>query len=55
MITDDKRLLNFLSEHYINIEERSSSLKPEKTVCHKEDFDKRIVLHNITSMKIIVA
>ena len=55
MITDDKRLLNFLSEHYINIEERSSSLKPEKTVCHKEDFDKRIVLHNITSMKVIVA
>ena len=35
------------NEHYINIVERSSGSKPEKIVCHNEDFDKRIVLHNI--------
>ena len=23
------------------------SRKPEKLVCHKEDFDKKLVLHNI--------
>ena len=32
MITDDKRLAKLFSEHYINIVERSSSLKPEKIV-----------------------
>ena len=47
MITDDKRLAKLFNEHYINIIERSSGLKPEKIVCHNEDFDKRIVLHNI--------
>ena len=47
MITDDKRLAKHFSEHYINIVERSSNLKPEKIVCHNEDFDKGIVLHNI--------
>ena len=47
MITDDKRLAKPFNEHYINIVERSSGLKPEEIVCHNEDFDKRIVLHNI--------
>ena len=46
MITDDKHLAKLFNEHYINIVERSSGLKPEKIVCHNEDFDKRIVLHN---------
>ena len=50
MITDDKRLAKLFNEHYINIVERSSGLKPEKIVCHNEDFDKRIVLHNIIKM-----
>ena len=30
MITDDKRLAKLFNEHYINIAERSSGLKPEK-------------------------
>ena len=47
MITDDKCLAKLFNEHYINIVERSSGSKPEKIVCHNEDFDKRIVLHNI--------
>ena len=47
MITDDKRLAKLFNEHYINIKEWSSGLKPEKTVCHNEDFDKKMVLHNI--------
>ena len=47
MITDDKRLAKLFNEHYINIIERSSGLKPEKTVCHNENFDKKMVLHNI--------
>ena len=47
MITDDKRLAKLFNEHYINIVERSSGLKPEKIVCHNKDFDKRIVLHDI--------
>ena len=47
MITNDKCLANIFNEHYINIVERSSGLKPEKIVCHNEDFDKRLVLHNI--------
>ena len=46
MITDHKRLAKLFNEHYINIE-RSSDLKPEKTVCQNEDFDKKMVLHNI--------
>ena len=46
-ITDDKRLAKLFNGHYINIVERSSGSKPEKIVCHNEDFDKRIVLHNI--------
>ena len=44
---DDKRLTKLFNEHYINIVERSSGLKSGKIVCHNEDFDKRIVLHNI--------
>ena len=32
MIPDDKRLAKLFHEHYINIIERSSGLKPEKTV-----------------------
>ena len=47
MITDDKRLANLFNEHCINIVERSIGLKPEKIVCYNEDFEKRIVLHNI--------
>ena len=47
MITDDKRLGKLFNEHHINIVERSSGLKLEKIVCHNEDFDKKIVLHNI--------
>ena len=47
MITDDRHLAKLFNEHYINIIERSSGLKPEKTVCHNEDFDKKMVLHNI--------
>ena len=47
MITDDKRLAKLFNEHYINIIERPSGLKPEKTVCQNEDFDKKMVLHNI--------
>ena len=42
-----KRLAKLFNEHYINVVEWSSGLKPEKMVCHNEDFDKRIVLHNI--------
>ena len=41
MITDDKRLPKLFNEHYINIVERSSGLKPEKIVYHNEDFDKK--------------
>ena len=44
MITDDKCLAKLFNEHYINIVERSSGSKPEKMVCHNEDFD---ILHNI--------
>ena len=47
MITDDERLAKLFNEHYINIVEHSSGLKPEKIVCDNEGFDKRIVLHNI--------
>ena len=47
MITDDKCLAKLFNENYINIVERSSGSKPEKIVCYNEDFDKRIVLHNI--------
>ena len=47
MTNDDKRLAKLFYERYINIAERSSGLKPEKIVCHNEDLDKRIVLHNI--------
>ena len=34
MITGDKRLAKPFNEHYINIVERSSGLKPEEIVCH---------------------
>ena len=47
MITDDVRFAKLFIEHYIYIVKRSSGLNPEKTVCDYEDFDKRIVLHNI--------
>ena len=46
MIIDDKRLAKRFNEHCINIVDCSSGLKPEKIVCHNEDFDKRIVLNN---------
>ena len=48
MITDDKRLVNLFNKHYTNIAKRSSGLKPGKIVCDNEDFDKRVVLHNIS-------
>ena len=35
---------NFLMS---NIVERSNGLKLEKILCHNEDFDKRLALHNI--------
>ena len=44
VITDETRLAKLFNEHYINIIERSSGLKPEKIVCHNEDFDKRMIL-----------
>ena len=47
MITNDKRLAKLFNEHYINIVERSSGLKPENIVCHNENLDNRVVLHNI--------
>ena len=47
MITDGKCLAKLFNEHYINIVECSSGSKPKKIVCNNEDFDKRIVLHNI--------
>ena len=50
MMTDDNRLEKLFKEYYINIVERSSGLKREKIVCHNEDFDKKIVLHNIIEM-----
>ena len=34
LITDDKRLVKLFNEHYINIVERSSGLKPKKIVYH---------------------
>ena len=40
-------LAKLFDEHYINIEDRSSGLKPEKIVCQNEDFDKRLVLYDI--------
>ena len=45
MITDDKLLTELFNEHYMNIVEPSKN--PEKIVCPKEDFDKKVVLHNI--------
>ena len=33
MITDDKRLAKLFNEHYINIIEQPTGLKPEKIVC----------------------
>ena len=47
MKTDDKRLAKLFNEHYTSIVERSSGFKPEKIVYHNEEFDKRMVLHNI--------
>ena len=44
MITVDNCLAKLFNEHYINIVEQSSGLKPEKIVCHNEDFDKRVEL-----------
>ena len=46
IITDDKHLVKLFNDHYINIVERSSGLKPEIIVYHNEGFDKRMVLHN---------
>ena len=40
-------MAKLFNKNYINIAERPNGLKSEKIVCHKEDFDKRIVLHNI--------
>ena len=47
MITDDKLLAKLFNEHYINIVEQSSGLKPKKIVCDNQDFDERLLLHNI--------
>ena len=45
IITDDKRLEKRFNEHYIDIVECFSGLKPEKIVHHHKDFDKGIVIH----------
>ena len=47
MINDDKRLTKLFNENYISIAEQSSGFRPENIVRHNEDFDKKIILHNI--------
>ena len=47
MINDDKHLTKLFNENYISIAEQSSGFRPENVVRHNEDFDKKIILHNI--------
>ena len=55
MITDDKLLAKLFNEHYINIIERSSGLKPEKlSVTMKTLIRKWSYITLSKSMKIIL-
>ena len=47
MVTDDKILEKTFNEHYINIIERSSSLKPEKMEFDNSLNTRRNILHSI--------
>ena len=45
MVTDDKTLAKIFNEHYINIVERSSGLKPEKVELDDSLNTSRNILH----------
>ena len=45
MVTDDKTLAKTFNEHYINIVERSSGLKPEKVEFDDSLNTSRNILH----------
>ena len=47
MVTDDKTLAKTFNEHYINIVERSSGLKPEKMKFDNSLNTSRNILHSI--------
>ena len=47
MVTDDKTLAKIFNEHYINIVERSSGLKPEKKKFDNSLNTSRNILHSI--------
>ena len=47
MVTDDKTLAKTFNEHYINIVERSSGLKPEKMEFYNPLHTSRNILHSI--------
>ena len=47
MVTDDKTLAKTFNEHYINIVERSSGLKPEKMEFYNSLHTSRNILHSI--------
>ena len=47
MVTDDKTLAKTFNEHYINIVERSSGLKPEKMEFYNPLHTRRNILHSI--------
>ena len=47
MVTDDKTLAKTFHEHYINIVERSSGLKPEKMEFDNSLNTSRNILHSI--------
>ena len=46
-VTDDKTLAKTFNEHYINIVERSSGLKPEKMKFDNSLNTSRNILHSI--------
>ena len=47
MVTDDKTLAKTFNEHYINIVERSSGLKPEKTEFDNSLNTSKNIIHSI--------
>ena len=47
VVTDDKTLVKTFNEHYINIVERSSGLKPEKMKFDNSLNTSRNILHSI--------
>ena len=47
MITDDRCYI------ILKLLKRSSGFKPEKIVCHNVNFDKRIILHNFLTLKLV--